>query len=79
MYNKRILDAIGFFFDFSPVILSPKEYSKIIHEINSLYYAKYQSRIFCMHRSLELRDRYCIYFFENHGYNDYNIYRKKYI
>ena len=76
MYNKRILDANGCFFDFSPVILSPKEYSKIIHEINSLYYAKYQGSLFCMHRSLDLHGRYCIYFFENHGYNNYNIYEK---
>ena len=57
MNNKRILDANGCFFDFSPVILSPKEYSKIIHEINSLYYAKYQGSLFCMHRSLDLHGR----------------------
>ena len=54
----------------SSIILSPKEYGKIVSEINSNY-ALYRNERFCMHYSLDNFGRYCIYIFINYGYNEY--------
>lgn len=62
-------------FEFPTYVLGPKEYGKIIHEINTDY-GKYTGKPLCAHRSIGTDGKYYIYFFENHGYDDYNIYGK---
>lgn len=70
------LDMNGVPFEFEKVDLDEKEISKIVHEINNVYYTKYKGKSFAIHRSLDLENRYAIYFFEIRGFDDYNIYEK---
>ena len=62
-------------FYYNTFILSPREYAKICGEINTNY-SKYEGRVFCVHASYGIDDRPYWYYFENHGYNDYNIYMR---
>lgn len=62
-------------FKYPPCILPKAEYSKIVSEINTNYHL-YENNSFCIHYSLGSDDNYYMYFFENHGYNDYNITEK---
>ena len=62
-------------FIFNTFILSPKEYAKICGEINSNY-AKYEGKPFAIHMSYGIDNRAYWYYFENHGYDDYNIYMR---
>lgn len=57
--------------------LNYKEKIKIEHEINTNY-IKYDGQEFCVHYSYGLNNKSYRYFFENHGYNNYNIYDRKY-
>lgn len=56
--------------------LSPREYAKIISEINTNY-DKYAGLWFCVHYSYDITGRACRYLFENRGFDDYNIYSKE--
>lgn len=56
--------------------LNEKERSKIEHEINTNY-NKYNGQEFCVHYSYGLNNRSYRYYFENHGFNNYNIYERK--
>lgn len=71
-------DLNGSPFEFEPLNIDKKEYSKIIHEINNIYHSKYFNEQFGMHRSIDLNGNYCIYLFEIHGFGDYNVYGKFY-
>ena len=62
-------------FLYSKFILSRREYAKICGEINTNY-AKYEGLRFAVHASYGLDDKAYLYFFENHGYDDYNIYMR---
>ena len=73
----RNIDSKGIPFSFPTYLLSPKEYGKIVSEINT-YYQRYKDKRFGAHISQDLEGRTCWYFFENHGYNDYNIFMVKY-
>ena len=64
-------------FLFPPYRLNPKERTKIEHEINTNY-RKYDGQEFCVHYSYGLNNISYKYFFENHGYNNYNIFSRKY-
>lgn len=63
-------------FKYEPIDINPKEISKITHEINNVYHSKYYNKRTAIHRSLDLSGNYCIYFFENHGFDNYNIFGK---
>ncbi len=65
-------DSNGIPFDFPTCYLDHAEYAKIISEINTNY-ALYRNKPFAMHYSVGIDGCYYVYFFENHGYNDYNI------
>lgn len=82
IYKRRIViikqDMNGISFVFSSVYIPKNELSKITHEINTLYYSKYKDKEYAVHRSLDLCNHYCIYYFENRGFNDYNTYEKIY-
>ena len=62
-------------FLFTTFILSRREYAKICGEINT-YYAKYEDLPFAVHTSFGLDNRAYRYYFENNGYNDYNIFMR---
>ena len=63
-------------FQFPTRKLSSKERAKIEHEINT-YYGKYENEELCVHYSYSFDNKCYKYFFENHGFNSYNIYSKK--
>jgi len=65
-------------FEFSTYRLNPKERAKIEHEINTTY-SKYNGQEFCVHYSYSLNGKSYKYFFENHGFNKYNFYDRKYL
>ena len=56
--------------------LSKKEYSKVMHEISTNYYNKYDGKTSGILHMARKND-YCKYFFEIHGYDEYNIYKKE--
>lgn len=56
--------------------LNYKERCKIEHEINSNY-GKYIAQEFCIHYSYGINNRSYAYYFENHGFNNYNIFSRK--
>ena len=62
-------------FCFPSCLLDSKEYAKIISEINTNY-DLYRNESFAIHFSVGLDDKYYIYYFENRGFNDYNIVEK---
>ena len=62
-------------FNFDTFILSKSEYAKICSEINSNY-DKYEGIPFAIHMSYGIDNNAYWYYFENHEYNDYNIYMR---
>ena len=72
----RKIDSKGIPFDFPTYVLSAKEYGKIISEINT-YYLKYKDERVGVHISQGIDGMTYWYFFENHGYNEYNIFMVK--
>ena len=60
---------------FGTFYINSAEYAKICSEINSNY-AKYENKPFAVHASYGLDGRAYWYYFENHGYNDFNIYMR---
>ena len=56
--------------------LPSREYSKIYSEINQIYFAQYSGKHIAAHPSFDLNGRACVYWFENHGFNNYNIFMK---
>ncbi len=69
------LDSKGRPFEFPACILEQAEYAKVISEINTNY-ALYKGQRFSIHYSIGVDNRYYMYFFENRGFNDYNIFEK---
>lgn len=63
-------------FEFPTRRLNPKELSKVEHEINT-FYSKYENDELCVHYSYAFDNCCYAYFFENHGFDCYNIYSKK--
>lgn len=53
-----------------------KEKSKIFHELNYYFHSKYNGLPIIAHRSLGLDDHYYIYYCENHGFGEYNIFMR---
>lgn len=63
-------------YEYMTYYLPSNEYSKIISEINTNY-GKYEGKKYCVHSSYGFDGIAYWYYFENHGYNKYNIYAKK--
>ena len=55
--------------------LPPSEYAKICGEINTNY-KKYEDKTFAVHMSYGIDNCPYWYYFENHGYDKYNIYMR---
>ena len=72
--NNLPLDANGFPFENQTFWLSATEYSKIYSEINLIYDAQYKNKKIATHTSFGIDGMTYVYWFENHGFNNYNIY-----
>ena len=70
------LDANGRPFQYPTIELDKTEYARVVSEINTCY-SLYEGQLFCMHDSYDINDGAFTYFFENHGYNDYNFVSKQ--
>ena len=66
-------DSQGKQFLYEEADISWQEKEKIRHEINT-YYKKYQDLPLIAHRSVGLDGNYYIYYVENHGFDDINIF-----
>ncbi len=55
--------------------LASKEYAKIISEINTNY-GKYEGKRYCVHMSYGIDNKAYFYYFENFGFDHYNIYQR---
>ena len=75
-YEDLPIDMKGYLFSMPAFWLESNEYSKIISEINQVYNVQYKGKPFATHVSFATDGEAYIYWFENHGYNDYNIYLK---
>lgn len=51
-----------------------EEYRKITSEINSVYNVKFKNKLLCAHTFFGIDGIAYVYWFENHGFNNYNIY-----
>lgn len=58
------------------VKLSKKEYKKVVSEINTVYYRRYEEKEICYHSTL-WKDKYYTYRFKNHGFDDYEFEERK--
>ena len=76
MKHSGRLDSNGTPFIFPAIILDADEYSKIIHEINSVY-NKYRGNYINLHISFDDKGKCYVYYFENRGFDDYNIFERK--
>lgn len=63
-------------FRYRTFVLSSAEYAKICSEINTIYYGKYEGKTLAIHMSYGIDNKAYWYYFENHGYNNYNIYMR---
>lgn len=71
------LDMNGIPYSYPSIMLKNAEISKVCKEISSNY-GRYQNKRIIMHRTRDLDNNWCIYYVENRGYGDYNIYQKYY-
>ena len=56
--------------------LEPWEYRKIVTEINSKYHAVYEGQYICTHVSFGIDGIAYVYWFENHGFDNYRIFMR---
>lgn len=54
--------------------LNFKEYVKICSEINQIYEAQYKGKPIAAHASFGIHGKAYVYWFENHGFDNYNIF-----
>ena len=71
--NRERKDFNNIPFRYSEANIPWNEKEKIRHEVDTNY-GKYEGLPFIAHRSLGLDNRYYIYFIENRGYDDINIF-----
>lgn len=68
------LDANGIPFTQQTFFLTPQEFRKICSEINQLFYAQYEGKPIATITSFGTDGNAYVYWFENHGFDNYNIY-----
>ena len=74
--NELPLDSNGNHYSKPTFWLNPIEYSKIYYEINRVYESQYRSKHIAAHASFGIDGKAYVYWFENHGFNDYNIFMR---
>ncbi len=71
------IDSYGRYYAYKEDETIPyKEMNKIYHEINYYYHIKYSGLPIITHRSIRLDDHYYVYYCENHGFGEYNIFMR---
>ena len=75
-YTSIPLDANGRPFSRATFRLPVAEYGKIVSEINQLYETVYKGKRIAAHTSFGMDGMAYVYWFENHGFNDYNIFMR---
>ena len=65
----------GILFEYPTCHLDYREYAKIISEINTNY-ELYKDKPYAFHYSVGIDNCYYAYFFENRGFENYNIFGK---
>ena len=71
------IDSYGRYYAYKEDETIPyKEMNKIYHEINYYYHIKYSGLPLITHRSIGLDDHYYVYYCENHGFGEYNIFMR---
>ena len=70
------LDFKGDSFSRPTFWLEQKEYAKICSEINTIYETQYRGKRIAAHTSFGIDGKAYVYWFENHGFNDYNIFSR---
>ena len=68
------LDANGIPFTKPAFWLNPIEYRKICSEINQICDVQYKEKRVGAHASFGIDGKAYVYWFENHGFDNYNIY-----
>lgn len=76
LFRDIPLDSNGKPFSMHTSWLDSSEYSKIISEINQIYDTQYLNEPISVHSSYGIDGEAYYYVFENHGFNDYNIFLK---
>ena len=74
--GKIKIDSKGIPFSWPEFWLDPYEYAKICSEINLIYDMQYKGKRIGAHPSFGIDGTAYIYWFEIHGFNDYNIYMR---
>ncbi len=69
----RRMDSYGNFFEYEEAVFDWREKEKIRAEINTNY-SKYRNKLIAVHLSYGIDDRPYKYYFENHGFDDINIF-----
>lgn len=72
--NNLPLDSNGLPFTKSAFFLNPIEYRKICSEINQIFSTQYKDKRIAAHTSFGIDGRAYVYWFENHGFDNYNIF-----
>ena len=67
--DKIPIDMNGISFSYPRVDLPKREYAEFMQAVNNRYHKRYSGKPLC-----EYDNGLKVYFFENHGYSDYNIY-----
>ena len=69
------VDSNGNLYRYKKLFLPELEWAKICSEINTNY-SKYEGMAFAIHMSFGIDGISYWYYFENHGFNEYNIYAR---
>ncbi|WP_432651723.1 hypothetical protein [Huintestinicola sp.] len=72
-HNGVKLDKKGHSFKYQQCAVSNIEYACFIRNVNTFYKERYSKKKWCKYYSGELD---IMFYFENHGFDDYCIYRK---
>lgn len=70
------LDANGLPFSRKSFWLDPIEYRKICSEINQIFDVQYRDKKIAAHSSFGIDGKAYVYWFENHGFDNYNIFMR---
>ena len=68
------LDVNGIPFSKPSFWLETTEYRKICSEINQIFEVQYRKKKIAAHTSFGIDGRAYVYWFENHGFDNYNIF-----
>ena len=77
MKQNLPLDANGVPFTQPVFWLHPVEYRKICSEINQVFDVQYKGKTIAAHPSFGIDGKAYVYWFENHGFDNYNIYLRR--